>query len=680
MRRREMPHLSRTNKSGGGVGRLTKNRTALFTVEQLESRLLLSSVPAAQSFPLSIGSVANTAGLSGPLDPSFGTGGYTISTETGGGAIYASALQSDGKIVVTGEVGSLSNPGGTTQIGLARYTASGVLDPTFGTDGQTTLSLNYSSNASAMAVQSDGKIIIAGGTAIGNATSATDYLLLARFNSDGSLDTTFGSGGTVVTSIGAGNSAADSIALQANGDIVVGGPGQSSATSLTAFAVSRFNPNGTLDTSFNGTGTILTNLTSASKDALEAVAIQPDGDIVAAGISVIGFDFDASLVRYTSSGALDTSFGTSGKVLSSFTDDDGFRSVAIAPDGDIVAAGDSRTLAAIAVYTSTGSLDTSFNGTGYETLAWPGGTEDESGSLRGLEVQSDGKIFVGSSPYFSNEEEFGVACLNSNGTPDLNFGDSGYVATPLTSDGDFVFSLLLQPNGDVIAAGLAQSAGPTSGFAIARYFGDPLAPTIAATQVGNGSAQRSTISSISVTFDEAVALGANPFTLDQEVLNPDGSIDTGATPTNVTSDITASLSPDGTVLTLSVTPGGPLDRTGSDDAGFFANGIYQLILNGSAITDSTGTAEFNDGAATPVAFATNEPGDGGTSQYFHVLYGDLAGAGTVSLVDYRQFLSAYESSSGSSNFNPALDYFGNGSISLQDYRAFLKDYETSYTY
>ncbi len=207
----------------------------------------------------------------------------------------------------------------------------------------------------------------------------------------------------------------------------------------------------------------------------------------------------------------------------------------------------------------------------------------------------------------------------------------------------------------------------------------PVAPQVLSTQVGNGSAQRSTISSISVTFNAPVLLGSNPFTLYQEVLNPDGSIDTGASPNNVTDDVTGSLTNGAATLTIAVTPGGALDRTGSDDAGFFVNGIYQLVLNGAGIADSTGSVKFDSGASTAAIFASNETGTG-TSPYFHVLFGDLTGSGTVNAGDLRTLGMDFASSVGDSNYNAALDYNGTGTINAISLRAFDEDYAVSYVY
>jgi hypothetical protein len=215
---------------------------------------------------------------------------------------------------------------------------------------------------------------------------------------------------------------------------------------------------------------------------------------------------------------------------------------------------------------------------------------------------------------------------------------------------------------------------------------DGVEPTIVSTQVGTGAAQRSTVGSISVTFNAPVVLGSGAFTLYQEVLNSNGTINTAATPINVTPDVTASQS--GDVLTLSVTPGGPLDRTGGDDAGFFTNGIYQLVLDGTTITDAAtasvdtggiGTAELNNGLLGPVTFASAETGTG-SSNYFHVLFGDLAGTGIVNLSDERTFARDYLSTTGESTYNAALDYDGIGIINLASERKFAADYLSSFTY
>ena len=269
---------------------------------------------------------------------------------------------------------------------------------------------------------------------------------------------------------------------------------------------------------------------------------------------------------------------------------------------------------------------------------------------------------------------------SSNVTLSIYSGPSGATlagtATVAASSGVATFSTLS------LATPGAYTLEATDGSftaAISNSFNVVAAPTVASTQVGDGSAQRSTISSISVTFSEPVILGGGAYTLYQEILNPDGSINTSAAPNNVTADMTATQSSNGTTLTLSVTPGGPLDRTGANDAGFFVNGIYQLVLNGSAITDSTGTANFDGGASTPAIFASDET-QTGTSPYFHVLFGDLTGSGFVNSVDYRAFSQDYLAQTGDANYNAVLDYDGTGIINAISYNQFARDYLQSYSY
>jgi hypothetical protein len=213
-------------------------------------------------------------------------------------------------------------------------------------------------------------------------------------------------------------------------------------------------------------------------------------------------------------------------------------------------------------------------------------------------------------------------------------------------------------------------------------------PEIVSTQVGDGTEQRSTVGSISVTLNTLVnTVNSDAWTLYQEVLNSDGSINTGAAPVNVSSGITETTTTVGgaSVLTFSVTPGGSLDRTNTD-AGFFVNGIYQLQLDGTDITDAgtgltgiVGTTELQGGLLAPVTFASNET-ESGTSQYFHVLFGDLTGTAFVNAVDYRTFARDYLSQTGDSNYNVYLDYDGTGIVNAISYRKFATDYLQSYTY
>jgi hypothetical protein len=211
------------------------------------------------------------------------------------------------------------------------------------------------------------------------------------------------------------------------------------------------------------------------------------------------------------------------------------------------------------------------------------------------------------------------------------------------------------------------------------------APTIASTQIQDGSGEASSVSTFSVTFANAVKLGAGQaFKFYSENINSDGSVDTNtADATDVSSGISASLSSDGKTLTFTVIGGGSLDRTGGGlgdgTTGYLVDGIYQLVLNGSQITDAaTGTAALDSGSSMIVQFNSNEAG--GESNYFHALFGDVDGDGFVSNSDYRSFTKAYGSSSGDSNYNEYFDYDGSGFIGNSIYRAFKANFGKSYSY
>jgi uncharacterized delta-60 repeat protein len=271
-------------------------------------------------------------GTDGTLDPTFGGDGTVKTSLTGYDNAGGVAIQGDGKIVVAGQASGLGQ-----QFGLARYNPDGTLDPTFDADGKVLTSIESYAFAFDVAVQADGKIVAAGGADVSFA--------LARYNPDGTPDTTFGGDGAVTTAFAAGvfNTAqACCLAIQPNGRIVAAGSLDSGR-----FALARYDPDGTLDSSFGGDGKVTTNF-SKGWDSAGGVAIQPDGKIVAAGVAEPRFNADSrfnldskfALVRYNTHGILDLSFGGDGKIRTDFTRGaDAANAVAIQADGKIVAAG-----------------------------------------------------------------------------------------------------------------------------------------------------------------------------------------------------------------------------------------------------------------------------------------------------------------------------------------------------
>jgi len=191
----------------------------------------------------------------------------------------------------------------------AAVAAPGDLDTSFGTGGKVTTDFGPGSNsAAAVAIQADATIVAAG-------SSGSGHFALGRYNTDGSLDTSFGSGGKVTTEVGGIFEAASAVAIDANGKIVAAG-GTAPSGFCCQFALARYNSNGTLDTSF-GSGGKVTTFFGAIATA-SAVAIQTDGKIIAAGGKFDPFGTGFALARYNSDGSLDTSFGSAGKVVTSF--------------------------------------------------------------------------------------------------------------------------------------------------------------------------------------------------------------------------------------------------------------------------------------------------------------------------------------------------------------------------
>jgi uncharacterized delta-60 repeat protein len=260
--------------------------------------------------------------------PDLGFGSEGAAFVDFGGKPHASAsavaLQPDGKIVVVGQTWTVD--GG---FGVVRFDANGGLDSTFGFSGRVRIGFGTITDAAnAVALQADGKIVVAG---VGG--SSADFAL-ARLISDGSLDPSFGSGGKVTTDFG-GVDGAEGVALQADGKIVAAGRGNG------RFALARYNANGTLDTSFNGTGKVTTLFSGQSSSGANALAIEASGRIIAAGSAWVNSRDEFAVARYEQNGALDATFGAGGEVLTSFgaSSDDRAQAVAIQTDGKIVVAG-----------------------------------------------------------------------------------------------------------------------------------------------------------------------------------------------------------------------------------------------------------------------------------------------------------------------------------------------------
>lgn len=402
----------------------------------------------------------------GDLDTSFDTDGIVVTDVAGNGSPddgRAVALQPDGKILVAGTT--------NLSFSLVRYQTDGSLDASFGNNGSVVTSINIGGDtAFALAVQPDGKILVAG-TSI---TTRNEFAVV-RYDPDGSLDTSFDGDGMVTTPIGLGSGAiAYAIALQADGKIVLAGYSTENPMGIELdFALVRYNTDGSLDTSFDVDGKVTTALAGGGNDVIYALAVQPDGRIVVTGSKGTQ---DFVVARYNTDGSLDTGFDVDGIVTTEISGPDYAWAIALQPDGKILVAGQSYTPLlgplgfAVARYESDGSLDMTFSGDGSVVTELPGLVNAEAHALA---VLPDGKIMVSGFGINngSGDNDFGLVRYNANGGLDNTFGTNGVATTEIIGPFDNAYGLAVQPDGKIVQAGWRQI---TSDFVVLRVQGSPL--------------------------------------------------------------------------------------------------------------------------------------------------------------------------------------------------------------
>ncbi len=395
----------------------------------------------------------------GDLDLSFSIDGMqTVSTSNSLEVCRAIAIQSDGKIVAVGS----SNNGANDDFSIVRFNSDGSIDNTFNGNGiQITDLGNTYDYAQALAIQSDGKIVVGG-------ASNGDFALV-RYNSDGSLDNTFNGTGVQTTDL-SNDDYGYGVTLQADGKIILVGNANTS-TGTVDLTVLRYNVNGSLDSTFNGTGIQTTNFTTYSSDFGNDVKVQADGKIVVAGYTQTFSNYEYAVVRYNSDGSLDNSFDSDGiQTTAMGVSIDIAFSLAIQTDGKIIIAGrtgngSSASDFGLVRYNTNGSLDLTFSGDGIQTTDF--GFREFG---KAITLQPDGKfIVVGSTDYFGSDD-FAIARYNTDGSLDLSFSGDGKQTTSFSSIGDAASSVAIQSDGRIVVAGYSNNNGVDNEFAIARYF------------------------------------------------------------------------------------------------------------------------------------------------------------------------------------------------------------------
>ncbi|WP_395737483.1 cadherin-like beta sandwich domain-containing protein [Prosthecobacter sp.] len=400
----------------------------------------------------------------GVLDYSFGTRGK--STVAFAGYSYGTdyVLQPDGKIVGAGFVFN----GVNNDIGLVRCNADGTLDTTFNSTGKTTLDTGNEDYGNAVALQSDGKIVVAGKTGSGSGGDT----IVVRYLANGTLDTTFNGTGKVITAVSADDDYANAVVIQPDGKIVVAGAAKNGT--YYDFSVVRYKSNGDLDTGFGGTGKVTLDFSHA--DIVWGMALQADGKLVLGGHAGDYPGTNFALARYNADGSLDTGFNGTGKLVTDFGSDDYCYSVSIQTDGKILAAGQNGTAgvgaAILARYNLDGSLDATFGSVGKVTLT----PSNPSRALVGRSVatQGDGKIVMGGYYYPGSSTSvvnFSLWRLSNTGLLDTSFHGTGRTDVAISTGADAGRKLLVQPDGKLLVAGQPDYYG-AGGFTLVRFLGD----------------------------------------------------------------------------------------------------------------------------------------------------------------------------------------------------------------
>lgn len=405
---------------------------------------------------LVIGSTSKLLAQAGILDSTFGIDGKDTIVFNPNDWTYATsvAIQPDNRILVSGT---------DYRYLLTRLTYNGLIDSTF---GKRTASLG--GGATYIVLQPDGKVIQSGGSSLG--------IAMVPYNNDGTFDSSFAVNGLAIASFGNNNESGYKALIQPDGKILQTGY-YDTTPDYPDFALVRWNSDGTLDNTFGNGGKVLTDFNNR-QDVIWGIALQPDGKIVAAGVSSsMDFPIDAkfALARYNIDGSLDNTFGANGKVIPQDTMRSFINDICILPDGRILAAGGifdlsfDGTHSKLLRFKANGQIDSSFGDNGQILGLNPKGVIPQE-----LALQQDGKIVLaGGGDYdsFNNWFSFGVERYNADGSLDSSFGTSGLALVDLSygNGNNLVNDMEIAPDGKIVLVGNTEYEPYEYCFAIVRF-------------------------------------------------------------------------------------------------------------------------------------------------------------------------------------------------------------------
>lgn len=437
---------------------------SLILVLMVSSAFFVWSLPAAAAM--------TPSPAAGELDPSFGQDGR-VTTDFGGSDDLARdvLIQPDGKILVVGE--------SQGRFALTRYNPGGSLDTTFGSGGRVSVDICtpcVREHGKAVVLQTDNKIIVAGESYMGSGTA--EDMTLARYHSDGSLDTSFGNNGFTTLNMPVWWEPAygrDIIVQSDGGLFVVGYTGNPAASGQHSYEdhdgmLARFHSNGSLDGSFGSGGWTRFDLSGNGRDdVLLSIVQHSNGQVTAAGYMGPAGSRDFVVTRFNLDGSLDASFGSDGIVITDFSGrDDIGRDMAIQPDGKIIVVGNSSDDFVLARFNEDGSLDTALDGDGWVLTDFAGNADVAMDVL----LQTDGQIVVSGFTGPVEGGNFAIARYNPDGSLDSTFSGDGQATTDFGGGADNGQGLAIQPDGRLVVVGYTGPADNRD-FAVARYNGTP---------------------------------------------------------------------------------------------------------------------------------------------------------------------------------------------------------------
>jgi uncharacterized delta-60 repeat protein len=422
----------------------------------------------------------------GSLDRAFGFDGRVTSVVSTGGSDVAEAvaLQPDGKTVVAGQSPGSGSRNATS---VVRYNRNGSLDPSFGSDGRVLTKLEATSEGKAVALQPDGKVLVAAVIR----TGATRFGVF-RYNPNGTLDTSFSGDGIQTTRFGI-LAEPEAIALQPNGKVLLAG--RVNLSGGDDFAVVRYNANGSLDTTFDGDGRVSTPVGQRT-DSATAMTLQGD-KIVLAGTAFGSAGSDFAVVRYDANGSLDTTFDGDGRVTTPIGAPSTFaqaQALFAQPDGKLVVGGAVQNRFAFVRYASTGALDNTF---GDDGILVDSGVD---GTVQGLAPQQGGRFVAAGGQGL----DFTLARYRPNGARDTTFSGDGLQSTDFGSFEE-ARAVVVGPDSRITVAGTFRNGGFNEDFALARYIGEATPPRVARVAPAEDATGIAPATNVIASFSEAMA-------------------------------------------------------------------------------------------------------------------------------------------------------------------------------